>query len=578
MSGATSRSVDAPTARRCWRAWMFASTPLNEAMGLYLPATVAFRLINFGRILLLTWWMTKQQFGLLNMILLALNVLTPLCSLGLNEAVTRYVPQHETRGSLRRFVRRSFSLLAAITLLSMALLWIYAERLGVFFYAQVFTDAQWLARFRADAPDLARLSAVVIGLLIAYFYLLAVMKGLRMFNALAIMEMFHGTIFLAASIGAIAIGRLSAFTLTALYGFSLLVPVVWFGIGLARSISSGTAGEHRPAAPPASTNGDGAHATREQSDEVDDEPDWASKLLRFSVWTTLAGITWQALVYYPTWFLNKVNGHDAVAVFSAVRQIGQFILVGAVAVVTVVMTIVTRTWETRGREAAQRQLSLAFRGTGIGLLVLCTILALCRGLIIRMFQADYAPGAAVLPLHLLFFLFGAFLAFLPIHFQLMEKTRHMFWPWAIGVAANMLYAFWLAGPGLETVQSMPIWKTLSAWTTGLFVTDFSDPMGLGSAAWCGVFAIFTALVLCIVLIRAECCRLDRGTYLVIAAAGLLGMNSYILAVGIIVFLLITFRTQLIFTNDERRRVLGYVQGAFSHVPSVRQFLRWRNGG
>ncbi len=60
----------------------FASTQLGQSMGTYLPATVAFRLVNFGRILILTWFMTRQQFGLLAMILLVVNVLTPLCSFG----------------------------------------------------------------------------------------------------------------------------------------------------------------------------------------------------------------------------------------------------------------------------------------------------------------------------------------------------------------------------------------------------------------------------------------------------------------------------------------------------------------
>lgn len=554
FDGSAASVVDPPALPRTMRRRVFESTALSQAMGLYLPATVAFRLINFGRILLLTWWMSKQQFGLLNMILLALNVLTPLCSLGLNEAVTRYMPQHESRGSLRRFFARSFGLLFAVTLVSITLMWLYAEKLGVFFYAQVFTDAKVLSEFKADAPDLARLSALCVGLLIVYFYLLAVMKGLRMFTALSIMELVHGIVFLVLSVFAIKSGHLSAFTLTALYGISLLIPILCFGFGLVRSVSEGTI-EEQPA----------------------DDSDWAGKLLRFSVWTTLAGITWQALVYYPTWFLNKVNGHDAVAVFSAVRQIGQFILVGAVAVVTVVMTIVTKTWETRGREAAQRQLSLAFRGTGLGLLVLCTVLALSRNLIIRMFQPDYAPGADVLPLHLLFFLLGAYLAFLPIHFQLMEKTRHMFWPWAIGVAGNMLYAFWLAGPGLETVRGMAIWQSLSSNVSGLFVAGFSDEMGLGNAAWCGVFAIFTSLTLCIILIRSECCKLDRGTYLVIGAAALLGMNAYILTAGMLCFLLIAFRTELVFTVVERRKIISYVVGALGHVPSVRQIARWKNG-
>lgn len=226
--------------------WLFSSTALSQSLGLYLPATVAFRLINFGRILLLTWWMSRQQFGLLNMILLALNVLTPLCSLGLNEAVTRYVPQYEARGSLRHFLQQSIALLLIAMTVSIAVLWSFSERCGVFFYAQVFTDAKWLAEFRVDAPELTRLSAVVIGLLIIYFYLLAVMKGLRMFTALSIMEMFHGVIFLAASVIAIATRHLSALTLTGVYGISLLVPIAVFGVGLLVAVSHRTIEERRP--------------------------------------------------------------------------------------------------------------------------------------------------------------------------------------------------------------------------------------------------------------------------------------------------------------------------------------------
>lgn len=548
------------------RRWMFSGIALNQAMGLYLPATVAFRLINFGRILLLTWWMTQQQFGLLNMILLALNVLTPLCSLGLNEAVTRYVPQHETRGSLRRFIRRSFGLLAAVTLVSMAAIWAFADRLGVFFFAQVLADAHAFSAFRPFAPQLARVSAVVIGLLIVYFYLLAVMKGLRMFTALAIMEMVHGVLFLAASIYAIVTNHLSALTLTGLYGLSLLVPIVFFSSGLVRTIR-----ESRVDVAPSSTT-PGAPASSLASDDR-----WARRLLAFSVWTTLAGITWQALVYYPTWFLNKVHGHEAVAVFSAVRQIGQFILVGAVAVVTVVVTIVTKTWETRGREAAQRQLSLAFRGTGLGLFVLCAVLALGKDLIIRLFSVEYRAGAEVLPLHLLFFLFGAYLAFLPIHFHLTEKTRHSFWPWAVGVAANMLYAFWLAGPGLPAVRGTALWQWSATYLGGLVVTGFSGPMGLSNAAWCGVFAIFTALVLCVVLVRAECCKLDRGTFIIIGAAMLLGMNAFLLAAGTFALVVLALRTELIFTTAERRRVFGYIRGSLGHVPSLRWIVSRLNG-
>ncbi|HUN81781.1 MAG TPA: lipopolysaccharide biosynthesis protein [Phycisphaerae bacterium] len=523
---------------------LFSNSGLGQAMGLYLPATVAVRLINFVRVLLLTWWMSAQQFGLLNMILLAINVLTPLCSLGLNEAITRYVPQHETRGSLRVFAWRSFVLLVLITGASVAIMCTFSRYLGDFFYAQVYVDPHIREEFGRDAPELAKVSAGVTGLVTLYFYLLAVFKGLRMFKAVAIIELVHSVIFLAASAIAVFAQHRAAITMTALYGLSLALPIAYFGLRFSRSMSLW----HGQAA-------------------VSPDDAWARKLLRFSVWTTLAGITWQILVYYPSWYLTKIHGHVAVAIFSAPRQIGQFILIGAVAVVTVVMTTVTKTWEGRGREAAQRQLSLAFRGTGLGLLVLCATIGLARNWIMKMFRPDYAPGADILPLHLLFFLIGSYLAFLPIHFHLIEKTRHLFWPWAVGVAANVLYAFWLAGPKFEVIQQLPAWNWASNAFAGWFVTGFSSPMGLDGAAWCGVFAIATALLLCVVLINAECTRLDRGTYIIILAAGLLAMNNWVLVAGLAILMLAAFRTELIFSHAERRRVIGYCFNSLSHVPA-----------
>jgi O-antigen/teichoic acid export membrane protein len=541
---------DAPTG-------LFQAAPLSKAMATYLPATGAIRLINFARVLLLTWWMTQQQFGLLSMILLTINVMTPLCSLGLNEAVARYVPQHEARGSLRPFAWQAAGLLLAVTAASMALLFVFAWRLGVFFYAQVFSDPVLFSEFSTDAAELARLSAVVIGLLIAYFYLLAVLKGLRMFTALAVVELVHSLLFLAGSVLAMATGHLSAFTLTAVYGISMAIPIAGFGWSLGRALGN----------------------WRSQHAPVQDQS-LAKTLLKFSVWTTLAGVTWQILAntLIQAWFLNKHYGNEAVGIFNAMRQIGQFVLLGAIAVSTVVMTTVTNTWESRGREAAQRQLSLAFRGTGFALLLLCGFCALVKDLIIKMYRLDYAPGAAILPLHLLFFLIASYLAFLPIHFHLREKTRHMFWPWAIGVGANFLWAVWLASPRLTTLQQWAPWSFVSSITSFIFATGFSGPQGLGGATWCGILAIVPALVLCILLIRAECTRLDRGTYIVMAWALLLAARPWIIAVGLAVLLILALKTKWIFSPEERRRIAGYVVGSLSHIPPLRMLRARRHGG
>jgi O-antigen/teichoic acid export membrane protein len=537
------------------RAGLFQSSPLGQALGTYLPATVAFRLINFGRIWLLTWWMTTQQFGLLSIILLSINVLIPLCSLGLNEAVTRYVPQHETRQSLAEFVRRSFGLLITVVLVGVGLMIIFSGALGDLLYARAFAEPATGEQFGAEAAALARLSALVIGLCAVYFYLLAVLKGLRMFAALAAVEVTHGVIFLLASVAAILTGHLSAFTLTMMYGGSLVIPVVFFGVGLRRVIARWTS-------PSKVSAGEGL----------------AGKLLRFSIWTTLAGVSWQLLVAYPTLFLNKVHGPEAAAVFEAVRRIGQFILIGAVAVSTVVLSTVVKTWESQGREAARRQLSLAMRGTGLGLLVLCAAVALARNLIVEIYPDGYGTGGAVLPLQLLFFLIGAFLTFLSIHFHLIEKTRSIFWPWAAGVAANVIIAFWLAGPNLEMVRQHPLWQRLAPATAAIFATGFSDPQGLDGAAWCGVMAIAVALIVCLALLLVERCRLDRGSYVVMISAILLAAKPWILAAGMVALLLFAWRSDLVFTSQERDSLIGHLRGAWGRLPVLGRLWHPKDDG
>ena len=522
---------------------LFESARLNQAMGMYLPATVVVRLVNFARVLLLTWWMLPQQFGLLNMILLAINVLIPLCSLGLNEAVTRYVPQEETRGSVRAFAFRSFVLLLVVTGASALLMCVFSSELSGFFYAQISADARIRTELGPAADRLARVSAGVTGLVIIYFFLLAVFKGLRMFKAVALMEIVHALMFLAACTGAGLLDRRSAIHITTLYGLSLAVPIGFFGLAFANSL--------------------GRWRTQGRPTE---QGAWIGKLLRFSVWTTLAGVTWQVLVYYPSWYLNKLHGHAAVAVFTAPRQIGQFILIGAVAVATVAMTTVTKTWERKGREAAKWQLSMAFRGTGLALLVLCAVMSLTRNWIMLMFRPDYMPGADILPLHLLFFLIAAYLSFLAIHFHLIERTRHLFWPWAVGVGTNVLFAYWLAGPGGDVVRGSTAWNWAASASSGWFITGFSSPQGLDCASWCGVFSIATALLLCVGLIRAECTRLDRGTYIIMFAAVLLGMTPWILAAGTLLLIGVACRTDFIFTKLERQLVHGYLLDTLRHVP------------
>src|SRR5262249_34291958 len=189
-----------------------------------------------------------------------------------------------------------------------------------------------------------------------------------------------------------------------------------------------------------------------QSAPVDD-PELKRRLLAFSAWAMIAGVTWQVLQYYPAWYLNKIMGNEAVAVFSAVRQGGQLVLLCALTVGTVGMTAVVNTWEPGGVAAADRQLSLAFRGAGVVMLLGCAAISLARNVVVRLFSGSYSAGAEILPLQLFFFLIGGNFAFIVLHFTLIEKPRLQFLPYGIGVAAHVVLGQWFLGPRLGWLRA-----------------------------------------------------------------------------------------------------------------------------
>lgn len=527
--------IEAPSRAATVPRGLYSSSRASAAMGLYVPATILIRVINFARVILLTWFMSTQQFGLLTMLLLVINVLTPVCSLGLTEAVTRYAPQYEARASFYPFLKRALYLISLVTVITTMILLVVSPLLGMRFYGQFFYDEAIRSIVRAQFSDLTKLSAIVIALQTFYFFLLAILKGLRMIRALVVVELLHSVAFVLLAVAACVQGHASAFTMTACYGMSLVVAMMPCGVGLWYSLRGWQC----------------------QQEPCLDQTLY-KRLLAFSYWAMISGVTWQLLQYYPAWYLNKIMGNEAVAVFGAVRQIGQFVLLAAVTLVTVVMTVVTKTWETRGAKAADSQLSLAFRAAGAMMFVGSAVLALSRDFIIRLFRDDYVLGADILPLQLLFFVIGGFFAFIALHFNLIEKPRLHFLPYAVGVAANILLATWLVGPRSAWLQARPEWQALAPLTTAVFPVHFSDRLGLGGASWAGVFAIGTALVTCLLILRAEGRRLDRGSYLVLASVLLLATKPGILLAGAVVFVWVAIRTELIFTGPERHELKRYV--------------------
>lgn len=497
------------------RAGLFRSESVARSFSVYLPAMAIYRGLGLVRGLVLTWLMTQYEFGLLQVALLAINVLMPLCALGTYEGVARYVPMYETRGTLRAYIRRIMPVIVLLAVVLAGALCLAARPFGHLLFATGSaeqTDSQLL---------LTLVMAGTILALVLYFVLLAVLRGLRMFRAVSLMELLSNVAFTGVAIAAAALGARSAAVIVLCYLATTAAVIPLFAFPLGRAI--------RELSPlPAVPTGD-----------LPSRP--LSQLLKFSAWAAIAAITWQLLQYYPLWYLQKVSGPQVTAVFGGVRQMAQVVLVATIAVTTVVMTAVTKTWEAQGRAEADRKLALAFKSAGLFLLAACAVISAFAPLIIRLLPPSYAPGARIIPLSLLFFLICSHLSFLGIHFSLIEKPRHMVWPWVVGVAFNILFGVLLIRPGLGELA------------------------GLRAAAVSGVLAGAGALLTCLLLLRWEGRPLDRGAYLILAASFALALPTPLVLIAAVAILVAAWTTGLIFTPEEKLARRAYLTAARSRV-------------
>jgi O-antigen/teichoic acid export membrane protein len=489
---------------------LFQGETVGRALGVYVPTIGVSRAIGLARSIIQTWLISRGEYGLLAVSLLVINVLTPVGSWGLYEGLARYVPAFETRNALLAFLRRAMPLALGVATGMAVLLLLTAKPVGVALFSTLQLDSPGpdaMTTHVAAITRLTRWAALAVFAVSGYHFVLSVLKGLRMFRAVSLFELAAGVMFTALAIGVVLAGAKTAQAVVVGYAVTAFVIAALFAAVLWRRLRRWDA-QRGPLEP-------GERVVR--------------RLLGFSVWAALAAVMWQTLQNYPIWYLNKIHGYEASAVFGGIRTLTQIVLILTAAAVTVVMTLVTKAWESQGRDVADRQLLVAFKVTMLALLVACTPIVIWRAQVVRIFPATFADGATIVPVLLLFFLIGSELTFLAIHFRLIEKTRLMFWPWSLGVVTNVtLAAFWVRRGADDTTLPM----------TGQ----------LRPSAWVAVAAMAVALAVCLLLLLAERRPIDRGSWVVLAA-GFALVLPWPALIGV-VLILVVFARPVLFSREE----------------------------
>ncbi len=507
------------------RPFLFRSETISESLSVYLPTVFASRFIGLVRGVVLAWLLTTGEFGLLQIALIVVNILDPFCSLGLNEALARYVPQYETKQALRAFLRRAVILILAVGLGLTAVVALCAEPIGRFLFATLSRDGAGVEP--QACTMLTRIATGVTLTLMIYYLLMGILKGLRMFRAVSLLELVSNVTFMATAVLVALAGRNTAVAMLVCYGFTLLASALLVVPGLGRTLR---AVPDQVSLTALSTDGS-MHRVVE-------------RLMRFGVWVALAAIVWQTLQFYPMWYLQKVYGPEVTAVFGGVRLLTQAVLIISVAVVTVVQTSVTKTWEAEGPPAADRKLALAFKTTALTLLVLCALIAGLSDVLVRLFPRDYAEGARIVSSLLLFFMISGHLGFLAIHFSLIECPWHLFVPWTAGLLAGIVAGRWLVLPGLTPAQA------------------------LQAAVWSGILGVSAAVLVAFFLIWIERRPVDFGTVLLIAATYALAGPIYLFIAVMLVLCVLAWMSNVIFTIEGKQKLRQLLGDGYRRIRAM----------
>lgn len=502
---------------------LYQADPIGTSVGASAAASALSRLIGLIRGVALAWMISQAQFGLFGVALLVVNILLPVCSVGLYEGVTRYAPFHEAAGTLRVFVMRSLALVIVIATAATAVFVLLAEWIGPALFSTAQLGSGTLGSAQA-AGSLMRASIVCVWTLVVYHTLLGVLRGLRMFRAVGVAEVTTAFLFTLLAVAGALAGYQSARALITAYAMASVVSVLVFGPGLLMCLA--------PATPTT-----GIELRRPQS-----------SLVAYSAWAAGTAILWHALAYYPMWYLLKVSDGATVGVFHAVRIVTQFVQIGAVMLTAVVSAHVTRAWEHTGRDAAIPQVALLTKACLIILFVGAVGLSLLRPLVMRLFPAAFASGnAAYDPLILFFYLVGV-AGLVAVRLNLLEQPRLVCVAWCIGALVNVAVSYLLLP---ASTADQPAIQTAA----------------LRLAAWSGVAGAAAAAFICIVLVSRRGVGLDAPA-LLLAAAGFSVAFGWLIALLVaVVFTVVAVTTGAVFSPSERRELRSEL--AKRNLPLIR---------
>jgi O-antigen/teichoic acid export membrane protein len=475
----------------------FGISGVGKSVRVYLPATVVYRGMSFFRGIVLAWMLAREtgQYGLMSIALQAINILAPLVSLGLNEAVTRYVPAYQKGDQLRRFLSLAGSLTMGLAIVITLGLVLFSNPLSRAIFAGVTMPPD-------EVSPLAIATFVAVFAIIVYYFVVAVLKGLRMFTALAVMELVHATLFLVLSLLAVLLISPRADIVIWSYTISMLIAAGIWAFGLLRNL------------PP----------DRPEIENAFVPTAILRRLVIFGFWSAVGGILWQSWQTYSLWYLTKFDSAHAGDIFAASKLLGQLILVVASALAAVVLTNVCVIWEKGEHKTAFFLHDLYTKIILLSLLLAALLLVVLRQPLAIVFPAKFGEVSGLLPSVIAYYQFSAMLSFLAIQFVVLEKMRQILWPWLAGLIGNIFLGIWM----------------------------IHGEHAIFGAANAATLSTLPAIAITVLLLKAEGGSVSKGLILITAASGILLLPAWLAILSFALLIVWAFAGKTLFSPDQKQ--------------------------
>ena len=394
---------------------------LASSVVLLLAVTVLQRGLGFARSLMFCRYLEPEQLGLWDLGFGFLCLAAPLAGLGLPGSFGRYLERFRQRGQMGQYLSRITIALLALTISGAALLLAYPAA------------TSWTVFGASSRSDLVQVTAITLVAVIAYYTLVELLTGLRVYRVVSLLHFANSALFVLASGLAFVGGRADAAGVIAAYGLacgaSATGALIWLHSNRCEFASSVPVSSSRV--------------------------EW-SPVLAFSLWLWMTNLLANLFDVIDRWMVLHLHPDGAEA---ALRELGQYhsarifplLLISLAAAVGSMLTAhLSRDWEAGRRDLVARRINLGLKLVGCALIAIGTALLVLTPTLFRtLYPGKFGEGMQLLPLTLLASVWFALSNIAVAYLWCVERAHRATLAFGIGIVVNLaLNAWWLPMWGL----------------------------------------------------------------------------------------------------------------------------------